>query len=288
MKKSLLSLGILILLSVALPAQKFAISFSGGMGYFTGGDLTAGLKGENAYRSDVFNVANGYTIQKTGLNFSGEIIFFPWRNFGIGVGAEYQKYVKQSQIGFKIGSVDATETIKPEVNATPVTLNLHYLIPLSSKLKIGVSAGAGYYRTTLKYNYASEFGIGTQRGTETYAFEARKGAIGYQGSLGFEFAVSRHLSIVLNATGRYARISPFEKGIWSSSRGGSFGAVSKSGSNDSFWIYDWLQDGKTYGQLAFQESAPAGLQGMSNVRKARLDLTGASVTLGFKIGFGRI
>jgi hypothetical protein len=219
---------------------------------------------------------------------SAAVIFYPWKNFGIGLGMGYQKTAKESQIGFTMGSVDATETIKPEIRAMPITLNLHYLIPLSSKLKVSISAGAGYYLTTLKYNYASEFGIGAQRGTETYAFQAKKGAIGCQGGLGLEFALSSRLAIVFSALGRYASISPFENGTWSDSLSGSFGESNNSGSDDAFWIYDWLQNGKTYSRLAFQNIAPTGIQGMSNARKAKIDLTGGSVTLGFKIGIGRI
>jgi hypothetical protein len=288
MKKLLLSLTVLLLLSALLPAQKFAVSFAGGMGYFAGGDLTTGLQGENAYRSDAFNVSTGLAIPKTGLNFAGEAVFYPWKNFGIGLGMAYQKTARESQINFTIGSVDASETIKPEVRAMPITLNLHYLIPLSSKLKVSISAGAGYYLTTLKYNYASEFGVGAQRGTETYAFQAKKGAIGCQGGLGLEFALSSRLAIVFNALGRYASIGPFENGTWSDSRSGSFGELSTSGSDDAFWIYDWLQNGKTYSRLAFQNTAPTGMQGMSNVRKANIDLTGFAATLGLKIAFGRI
>jgi hypothetical protein len=288
MKKLLLSLILLILLGATLPAQKFALTFAGGLGYFTGGDLTTGLQGENAYRSDVFNVGTGFAIQKTGLNFAGEVTFYPWKNFGIGLGVDYLKYAKQSQVSFTNGSVDATETIKPQTQAIPITITLHYLIPLSAKLKIIVSAGAGYYLTTLKYDYASEFGIGAHRGTETYTFKAGKGAIGGQGGLGLEFALSSRLAIVLNALGRYASVSPFEGGTWTNNRSGSFGEFSNSGSDDAFWAYDWLQAGKTYSQLAFQNAAPSGFQGMSNVRKAKVDLSGGGVTLGFKIGIGRI
>jgi hypothetical protein len=112
--------------------------------------------------------------------------------------------------------------------------------------------------------------------------------IGSQGGLGLEFAVSPRLAIVLNVVGRYASISRFENGAWDNSRSGSFGEFNNSGSDDAFWVYDWLLAGKTYKQLAFQNIAPSGLQGMSNVRKAKIDLTGAAATLGFKGGIGPI
>ena len=170
----------------------------------------------------------------------------------------------------------------------PITLNLHYLIPLSSKLKIGISAGAGYYLTTLKYNYASEFGIGAQRGTETYAFQAQKGAIGCQGGLGLEFAVSGRLSIVLNANGRYARSARSKTGHGAAAAA----AVSASSAPAAAMTLSGFTIGcRTARHTAgwhFRISPRPGMQGMSNVRKARLDLTGASVTLGFKIGIGRI
>jgi hypothetical protein len=288
MKKTLLWLVVAICLSAALPAQKLALTLSGGMGYFIGGDLSTGLKGENAYRLDALNVSPGFAVQKTGLNFAGEITFYPGKHFGIGVGLEYQRYAKESQIGFTMGSVDATETIKPQTTAMPVTLNLHYRITLSSRLKLVLTAGAGYYLTTLKYDYATEFGIGAKRGAETYSFQARKAAIGGQGGLGLEFAFSRRLAIVLNAVGRYASVGPFENGTWSNSRSGSFGEFSDNGSDDAFWIYDWLQAGKTYSRLAFQETAPSGMQDISNARKAKIDLSGGGVTLGVKFGIGRI
>ena len=92
MKKLLLSWPYRLLLSAMRPAQKFAISFPAAWAILPAAICPRGCKGENAYRSEAFNVTTGFTIPKTGVNFAGEIVFYPWKNFGIGLGVEYQKY----------------------------------------------------------------------------------------------------------------------------------------------------------------------------------------------------
>ena len=281
-----------VLLSTALFAfallgfgQKVELRLGGGWNYGLGGDLAAGLQGQSDYLVDQYAGIGEYKTPKSGWGGDGELILTFGSRFGIGIGVGYFRHVLDSQITYASGSRAVTESVKPDIGIIPITLNFHYFIPLAPKVRLDLFGGAGYYLATWNWTYRLDLSLVGYTGYDAYTFKAAKGGIGVQGGLDLEWEVAPNFALVLAVTGHAASVDNF-LGSWTEKGDGDFWQFSDSGSDHSVWYYDWRVGSKTYGQLAFQSSAPAGSTA-SNVRPAKLDLLGFTATLGFKIGFGR-
>ena len=287
MKKILISAIALCLVASAGYPQKFSFKLSGGIGYALGNDLTKGIQGQSDYLKQEYGLAAGFKIPQLGTNFAGEVIFYPWPNFGVGVGAGYLQIAKESQVTYTIGPLNVTEKIKPAITAIPLALNLHYLFRFSPRLRLDLTAGASYYLTTLKWDYQTDYSISTLKGNDHYTFSAKKKTIGYQGGLGLEYSLTSELAVFLNVLARYASLGPIEGGSWTDNSSGDFEVFSLSGSDHSFWYYERQAGGQNFAQIAFRSEQPSGDPNLSNVRQAKLALTGFAATIGFKISLGR-
>jgi hypothetical protein len=288
MKKTMVAVAAICLLAAAGQAQQFSLKIGGGLGYASGGDLTNGIKGQNAFLAQEFQAGSAFLIPHTGVDFAGEFVYYPWTHFGIGIGGGYFQTLKQSSVSYAIGAIQTTETIKPQINVVPITLNLHWLVFLSSWLHLDVSAGAGSYSTTLKWDYQNAYTLASLNGNEHYTFQARASAIGFQAGLGLDFAISSRISVVLDFVGRSAKIGPFSAGDWTDAVSGSFGSSNASGSDHSFWIYNWLSGSQTYAQVAFQADQPKGSPFISGAQTGKIDLSGFAATIGIRLAIGRI
>jgi hypothetical protein len=265
--------------------QKVDLRIGGGWNYALGGDLAAGLQGQSDYIHDQYAATGQYKAPKSGWGGEGELILTILPRLGIGIGAGYLRHVQESQIAYASSSISITEKVKPDISVIPVTLNVHYLLPLSAKLRLDIHGGAGYYLATWNWTCRMDLSLLGYSGYDEYTFRASKGGIGVQVGFGLEWEFASHIALVLGVTGRTVSIDSF-LGSWTEKGDGDFWQFSDSGNDHFAWYYDWQVGSKTYGQLAFQPSQPAGSTA-SNVRTAKLDLSGFTATLGFKIGFGR-
>jgi len=285
MKKTALLTIILLAAVSAGFGQKVTLRLGGGWETVTGGDLAKGIQGQSDYLAATYTSAGSYKIPHSGWIADGEFVIHLSPRFGIGVGAGYLRHVQESQVTYTVSSIATTEKIAPDIRVIPLTLNLHYLVPVSSRLRIDISAGVGYYLTTWNWTYRMDLSLSGYTGYDEYAFKSSKGAIGFQGGLNLEYDLAPNFAFVLGVTGRYASIDKF-LGSWTDKGGGDFWEFDDAGNDHYAWYYDWLVGGRTFGQLAFQPSQPAGST-TSNARYAKIDLTGFAATAGFKIGFGR-
>jgi opacity protein-like surface antigen len=236
MKKLLILASAFVFLTAAAYPQSFTLKISGGYGYANGGDLATGIQGTSDYLAKEFQSTGSFAIPRTGVNIAGEFVFYPWTHLGIGIGGGYFQTVKQSSVSYTYGALGVQETIKPQINVVPLTLNLHWNIFLASWLHLDVYGGPGLYATTLKWSYGNAYKLGSYSGSEAYTFQASKSALGWQGGLGLEILISSRMAIVVDFLGRTASIGPFQKGAWTDQWSGTLTTSSGSGSDHTFWF----------------------------------------------------
>jgi hypothetical protein len=287
MKKLLALASILFILASAGYSQSFTLKIGGGFGYADGGDLAAGIQGASDYLAQTFQSTSAFAIPRTGVNFGAEFVFYPWTHLGIGIGGGYFQTVKQSSVSYGYGALQVQETIKPQISAIPVTLNLHWNIFLASWLHLDVFGGPGLYAATLKWNYNNTYTMGPYNGAEAYTFQASKSAVGWQGGLGLEFLISSRLAIVLDVLGRTASVGPFQNGTWTDQWSGTLTQSTAGGSDHSFWFYNWTTPSRTFNQIAFQSDQPKGDPAIAGVRTAKIELKGFAATIGLRLAIGR-
>jgi hypothetical protein len=286
MRKTLFLLLALSLAVVPGFSQKFAFKLSSGMSWADGGDLTTGIQGQSDLLKQVYGLGDTFLAPKNGVQISGEFLFYPWKFFGVGLGVGQFKMSKDSSAAYTNNYLSTTEAIKPAVTVTPVTLNLHLLLPLTERLRFDATAGAGIYFTKLDWNFRADYTVLGLSGYDEYTFLAKKSAFGVQAGIGLEYLITSRLSLVANGLYRSVKLDPYT-GTYTSTGGGDFGSYTSTGTDASFWYFEHQAGGTTFPLVAFQVDQPAVTPWDNNARQARIDLKGFTVTLGLKVAFGR-
>jgi hypothetical protein len=285
MKKTCALVSLLLLLAAVGFAQSFALKIGGGFGIINGGDLTTGIQGVSDYLAQTFQSTGAFTPPKSGVHFAAELVWYPWKHIGLGVGGGYFQTTKESSVSYGFSALTVQETIKPKVTVMPLTLNLHWNIFLLSWLHVDIFGGPGLYSTKLDWRYTNSYKMAPYDGSEAYTFSASKSALGWQGGLGLEFLISSRLAVVLSAQARAASIGPFTKGTWSDAWSGALSQSSGSGSDHTFWAYDYATAAAAFSQISFQGDTPKGDPAIANVRTAKIDLKGIAATAGIRWAF---
>jgi len=266
-----------------IQAQSFVLKLYGGLSYADGGDLAKGIKGGADYLAADFNISGDFKAPTLGQNFGGEFIYYIGPRLGIGLGAGYFRHGQESSVSYSANALTVRETLKPRFWVVPITANLHWLLPLSSKIRLDLTAGAGYYLAFLNWEDRMDMDILGFSGYFDYTFESVRGALGFQGGVGLEVKIARQLALVWTVLGRYASLSDW-KGDWTDKGGGDLWSYEENGSEHTAWYYDLKYGGTTYPQILFNTDKPTGAN-YSNVRAAKLSLTGFTTTLGIKLDF---
>jgi hypothetical protein len=200
------------------------------------------------------------------MDFGGELLlqFNPQLALGLGVG--YLQASRSSSLVISDAGKDYEESWSPKISAVPVTLSLHYFVPLSGKIRLSLDAGVGYYfgkcTDTQHIVFIGEF-------DRTY--DTTASGIGFHGGLGLEIPVAPAVSIVFEARGRFAKLGGFK---------GSVASDSSTVTGD-VWLAD-VNIGKTLTLIEVYDSTPSG----ANPRLAKLDFSGFSAVAGFVFRFG--
>jgi hypothetical protein len=274
-----------VLAAVPMPAAaagggvKIDLRLHGGLGYVSASDVNAGSAGifdyvlYNAAQSGVA-FQGGYDPLHRSYDFGGDIVFMFSPRFGIGVGAGLLRSSRESEITGTIEDVDQYLRGGPSLKAVPIRLGVLLALPVGRKTNLIASAGAAYY-SSLEFTY--HIRLGDSEGWLDEMIVGRRsslaGNLGFQGGLGFEFAVSPRLGVFCELIGRYASFKNFD-------------AVTASiewsdGETDSvagklYLVSEQLGDSAT---IAFQvgDGVPQGVS-----REPKFDLSGLSLQAGIR------
>lgn len=261
----------------------FGLKLSGGMGYLSVGDLNASFQGWNDYFEDAwFGIEGGvegeYQLLRWGYDFSGEIIINPIPALGIALGAGYLQVSKGSTVEVSMFLSSEDITVNPKISAIPITLGLYFTPSLGSGVNLVLSAGAGYYIGQMSWErevsgFFSDF-------TDTW--KTTKGTLGFQGSLGFEFAFSPQIAFVIEGCGRYAKLKDLTGDF--KRAGTDILGPFEWGGEYTMWYYEYSENTEYYPRIYFFEEEPDN-PNYRNVRKAEIDLSGFSLKAGFRFRF---
>ena len=285
--KKIFSCAFLFLLAAA-PAypQQFSLKIGGGLAFLNGDDYNKGIVGLDDYLADTaLSLSGAHKEMKNGLNFQGEFIFHINPSIGIGLGGGYYQAGKESTEEWRWGSSetywDDKSTFKPKLTVIPLFLNIHYALPISSKLGLDLFAGPSLLIT--KFDFSEDYSSTQLHWRYQSTFVSKNTAFGFQGGLGLDLEISSHLGFFLDGSYRYAKVGEV-KGDWTEKGTSVFGPYEDMSSNYSLWYFEYKQNGKIYPRLGLIENAPEGAE-YSNVRKGVLKLSGISVVGGLKIRF---
>jgi len=284
MKKLVPAAAVLAILAFLPPLSQAGLSarFSLGAGFVRSGDLAAGIRGYNDFSLSLYGSDLKGRFSAPGLGFepSAEIVFSPGPRWGIGLGFGYSFFSRSSEMSYAIADATVAENLTAGVYAIPFELNLHFFFPLSERVTIDAWAGPGISLVRMKWDYRMTVGLEGQSGTDHFEFKAERPAFGGQAGIGIAFKLSEAFDLTAEIRGRLSAAAGFT-GNWTETGSGDFWAIDDSGET-KVWAFDLLYGGKTYRQLSFQESKPAGAN-INSAEEAKIGLSGVSVRIGFRV-----
>lgn len=253
---------------------RFELCLSGGGNYISGGDLNSGAQGFADYYSDFLEIKGEGEVKPVHLSyiFSGEITFPLSPNFFLGLGVDYFLEERESLVRFQDGT--STETlIRPKIQALPLRLFISYY-PLPY---FYVKTGIEYYFAKCAYFYRYQ---GEDFWKEWHGKASTQGS-GILGGLGVDLRLSSAISFIVEATGRYAKISGFKgEDRTKDSDGGDY--ITEG----TLYFYQGkTSGGGSYPLLFIKEKKPSEDVRISDPRKAIVDYSGINLKAGFKIKF---
>ncbi|MCK4835138.1 MAG: outer membrane beta-barrel protein [Candidatus Aminicenantes bacterium] len=289
MKKKLFFLTICLSFLLLLPGSikagklKFGVKISGGMDYLSVGDPNTVRQGFTDHWKDAETVYGSITTEgefnaiNWGFDFQTDVIIYLNKRFGLSIGFGYINGDSKKNSNEIIMNDTYSKTYETKMSAVPIIIGVYYSFPISSKVRFFLNGGPGYYFAKFSDNYRDEWSTGWSSRSQ----EASASGIGFQGGLGFEYDISKNISLVFEGQGRYAKISGFEgEQVWSNYKpdGGTTEGVLYYFEYYSSWLSDW------YPIVKIRTEEPTGAEAR-NAREAVVDFSGFLIRIGIKIRF---
>lgn len=284
MKKTILVIcfSTFALFSVNTPAEaqsKLGFKLTGGFGYFDGGEMNKGLQGWSDIWKEYFNLigistSGGYEPFHQSMDLNIEFIFPIARRFFIGIGSGYLQTSKASELLIKAEGTTYKNTWSPKINAIAFNINCYYYLIDGNKVKVSLYTGAGYYLGKYEDNQQGVF-FGDIK--DEYKMSTK--GFGVNGGIGFELVLFPPVSFLIEARGRYTKLSSFEgdlKSSWLSSSSTTTGKL---------WYYEVNAFGiGTFPVIALEETKPEGVD-IFNVHEAKVNFNSFSIGIGLILRF---
>lgn len=275
-------LSVLLLSAPAVPGVRgWSFRLSGGWANVDGGDFSEGLRGWNdRIRSEYLLGAGSIRPPRSGFDLKTEVEAELSPRFSLTLGVGYLRFDKTSAAAYSAWFVEGREEIRPALSAVPLTLTAGFRLPVWGRLSLRADAGPGLYFLRLSWERAYRYGaVGVEdAGKETWRASAVR--LGLEGRVALEFAVSGRLAAVLEGGGRWVRW-PEARGLWTlTGSSGLTGDYEERGER-TLWRYDFPSDGKDDPLWALSDGEPR-IPGATDVRPARIDVSGFSLRAGFR------
>jgi hypothetical protein len=265
---------------------KFGLKLSGGIGRQVLGDVNRYLDGAAQFRTDDLKSA-GYVADQLYQHFNlgqdAEItaLLSLSRNLDLTLGAGYLRIHKgDNALHLDSSFSSLTAVLNHNVSAVPLTLGISISFPVSAKSALYLFANGGIYWA--KFSESGTETLTLDSGEPGYdnTWDADTSAVGlgFQGGLGFEIGLLKSLSLVVEAQGRYARISGFT--------GTSRLRFNAFELEKEFRLYYYELYNSALAKSYISLNLPNGEYGdlLLDLRDAVIDLSGVSFRAGFKIG----
>ncbi len=211
-----------------------------------------------------------------GRNFGADLVFQITPHVGIGIGAGYLRFSKSSSMTFTHGSGSVELSAAPVLSAVPIRLGLFLTFPLGRRLNLTINGGAEAY-AALKLDAAQRinaFGDLAETSLSASRSAPSFNNLGFEGSLGFEFLVSRKVGFFIEAAGRYARLKNFAKAALSNSEGTVDGRL---------YLETFTYPEGTWNQFTVEKAPPASDPPFKAYKEPKIDLSGFSLQAGFRL-----
>ena len=278
-------IGVLVLtavLTAAPAAAAISIKMTGGLTYLFGNEYNSAVRGTydflNANYESVTGSFKSFSLGGTG---AVEVIVPIEESLGLGFGAGFFRIAAKNNFDYTWWVYSGSESFEPKLTVVPLTLNLHYQLPLGKILNVDLFGGAGGYLMRFETKSASTSDFFAYHKENT--FVAQKMILGLQAGVALELELTPHIAVVLQSEARLAKAT-YLQGDWTNVESLSQGTSREEGKNGFFWAYNITDVSGTFPQAAFSAAGPTD-SSFSSIHKGTLDISGVTAAAGLKITF---
>lgn len=296
-----LIIAVLLLSSVAYPddssklGHKLSLKLSGGLGFITVGDLNTSFK-EWALslpsRTTTEKEFSAMKIDDWSMRWEAELRFDLSRKIALGITlsnplrrtkqAEFPLYDPASDDPIPVGSFASDAAINVRA---PIRISAYYTHRLSPTTNLLFDIGIGYYSGRMQESLDCEYSGDWHRSAWQTEW---KSALGVHGGVGFEYVLSKRLSVVLAAQLRRAVLANFPATMELDTNMVPYGFIyDESG---TLFLARWDEDGpmgvgtqEFYVWTTEPVGPVGGLFGARSKGTAVLNLSGLSLGFGIRI-----
>lgn len=259
----------------------FSLKVTGGLGLVGGGNYNDIVDGQNQYYHSfpLVNVIEELDQLRWGLNFGAEVIYHFSDRLGLGLGVGYLRASDESTMEARLFTSPLFVTYHPSVSSVPLTLSLHYFLPLSSGLNLHLFGGPGLYLTSVKLDRLASFPSELTQQADSFEPDG-KAVLGFEGGLGLEVGLGRGVFLVADIKGRALTVSNLHGHLAESF---DIGALHLSGQrNATMWYVEEQVYGAYYASIEYDTLEPDEAD-MRNVEEASFGLSGFSFLVGIRV-----
>lgn len=265
--------------------SRLSIRLYGGFSRVAAGDVNTGADGyfelfETYAALGMGTTTGGYRPVHAGYNFGADVIYQLSPGIGVGLGVGYLRSSSGSAMTFAGEGQAFALSGRPTLSAVPIRLGVFLTFPVAAKISLTADAGAAYY-AGLKLDATQRLELDATNWLMMSLSGSRSGDIGFQGSFGFEYRLSRGLGLFAEALGRYARFKNFES---VTSRSEVSGGGSETISGKLYILTETFPEG-TFSVFTVEETPPVDNPPAETFREPKIDLSGFSLQAGIRIRF---
>jgi len=202
MKKIMIMILAGLVMSTAAFSEGLFVRLGGGVTSLTGGDYNTIIQGRNDLYNNFPLLTVSSQLEKLSLGaiMSGEFIYCPSDYFGVGLGIDYLQGTNDSTLNATGTGLTLSNGMTTLFRSICLGLSLHGFVPITETIVIRASAGPCFCFGSFKIDEATTYStIGLD---ETLFFDSKSTtALGVQGSLGLELALSDVVFLGIEAKG---------------------------------------------------------------------------------------
>jgi hypothetical protein len=277
MKKAIL--GILVLPFISIPSfGELQLKISGGITHISGSDFNAFARGQNALFALWYTDVRGSRTEfGSAPLLQGEAVYFFSRNWGLGLGLGAFQMSPNDSLTFLSSNEPGEIQFRSMLTVIPVILNLHYRSRIAPRLALDGYAGIGVYTSRLDLFEKRLLQSGVHYFTSDFQGDFR-GAFGFQGGIGIEYDLFSRFAIFFSGGLRVSSYGPISGRARINLVDPSVSQRDLRMSGD-FFFFEYY----SYPYIVFGQAAPGGDEGIRNIRKAEISLSGISFSAGIRM-----
>ncbi|MBU1186078.1 MAG: hypothetical protein KJ908_04220 [Acidobacteria bacterium] len=272
-------------LSYGADKERVSLRISGGLSRFALGDFNAFIIDTQRFqldnlRSVGYSATEEFKTLHGGRDLEVSILFPLGQGFSLAVGTGLLTTGSADNLLVLVSSFSRLTTdLSYNIKTIPVTAGIRINLPLSSAMSVVVFGGGGLYFA--RFTETGDKNLILFSGTRGYekSWDVETSAAGWGGfaGLGIELRIIKGLSLLVEASGRLARISGFS----GDSRTLFYSSENKESLKLLYYEFSPSGGGAFYSALNLPD-APIGYP-LRTLRDAVIDFSGWSIRTGFKI-----